>query len=253
MKHETNNAAGSRRIPLEGCLNFRDLGGYRGEGGAEICRGRLYRSDDLSRLSPADIVHITALGIGVVVDLRSAEELDQAPNPLRGRPDFEYRHVPLLDGINSAPGGPPQIRSLPEMYKSLLSNAGSQIAEIFRALCGRGDRGAVFHCTAGKDRTGITAALILNLCGAADEDIIADYALTYENIRPFISEMIRRSREAGFDIPEHFFRSDPAAMRELLDFLKTAYGGAENYLLKAGLEPRDLREFKNSLLGGGPG
>jgi protein-tyrosine phosphatase len=247
MKHETAET-GPRMIPLEGCLNFRDLGGYTGEGAAKIRYGQLYRSDDLSKLSPADIIHIKTLGISIAIDLRSAEELARSPNPLRGRPDFEYHHIPLLDGVNSAPGAPPQIHSLSEMYKSLLSNAGPQIGRTFRVLCGRGSRGLVFHCTAGKDRTGITAALILNLCGVADEDIIADYALTYENIRPIVNEMISQSRQAGFDIPAHLLRSDPICMRELLDFLKASYGGAENYLLKAGLESGALAAFKNNLL-----
>jgi protein-tyrosine phosphatase len=247
MKNETTKAD-PRMIPLEGCLNFRDLGGYTGEGAAKIRYGQLYRSDDLSKLSPADIVHIGTLGISVVIDLRSAEELARAPNPLRGRPDFEYHHIPLLDGINSAPGAPPKIHSLAEMYKSLLSNAGSQISRTFRVLCGRGSRAAVFHCTAGKDRTGITAALILNLCGVADEDVIADYALTYKNIRPIVNEMIRQSRQAGFEVPEHLLRSDPICMREFLDFLKASYGCAENYLLKAGLESGALTAFKNDLL-----
>jgi protein-tyrosine phosphatase len=247
MKNDPAKAV-PRMIPLEGCLNFRDLGGYRGEGGAAIRCGSVFRSDDLSRLSPADIVRLGELGVSIVIDLRSAGELERAPNPLRGRPDFEYHHVPLLDGINSAPDGPPQIHRLSDMYSSLLENAGPLIAAVFRILCGRGERGAVFHCTAGKDRTGITAALILNLCGAADEDIIADYALTYENIRPLIEGMIRQSREAGYPVPEHLLRSDPAVMREFLDVLTTVYGSAEKYLRRAGLDAGQLESLKNSLL-----
>jgi protein-tyrosine phosphatase len=236
-------------IPLEGCLNFRDLGGYAGEGGGKIRYGQIYRADDLSKLSAADIVRIGELGISIVIDLRSAEELNRAPNPLCGRPGFAYHHVPLLDGLNSSPDGPPEIQSLPEMYKSLLPKAGAQIGRVFQALCRREGRGAVFHCTAGKDRTGVIAALILNLCGVADGDIIADYALTYGRMKPLFDAMIRKARQAGVDVPEHLLCSDPAFMEEFLGFLKQTYTGAESYLRGQGLSPGDLGTLRDSLLG----
>jgi protein-tyrosine phosphatase len=242
------STAGPKLIPLEGCLNFRDLGGYRGEGGAKIRYGRIYRADDLSKLSPADIAHIGTLGISIAIDLRSADELEQAPSPLRDRPDFTYHHIPLLDGINSVPNGPPQILSLPEMYKSLLPNSGPQIRRIFQVFAEAGERGAVFHCTAGKDRTGVTAALLLDLCGVARGDIIADYALTYERMRPFFDIIAGKAREAGIHFPEHLLRSDPAFIEEFLDFLKRTYTGAERYLLSLGLSPRELQGLKDRLL-----
>jgi protein-tyrosine phosphatase len=239
-----------RLIALEGCLNFRDLGGYTGEGGRKIGYGRVYRADDLSKLSPGDIARIGGLGISAVIDLRSADELASAPNPLRGRSGFAYHHIPLLDGINSAPGGPVGIESLPELYKSLVVSAQKQIAGVFQVLLEH-KGGTVFHCTAGKDRTGVIAALILGLCGVAEEDIIADYALTYEKMRPFFDTMKEKAREAGFPVPEELLRSDPTFMREFLDFLNRHYGGAEAYLLGLGLTLRDLGDFKNRLLGAG--
>jgi protein-tyrosine phosphatase len=227
-------------------LNFRDLGGYAGEGGGKIRPGQIYRADDLSKLSAADIARLEDLGISVVIDLRSAEELNRAPNPLRGRPGFAYHHAPLLDGVNSS--SEPEIRSLPEMYKSLLPSAGPQIREVFQALCRREGRGAVFHCTAGKDRTGVIAALILNLCGVADGDIIADYALSYERMKPFFGVMTQKARQAGVDIPEDLLLSDPAFMEEFLGFLRQSYAGAESYLRGLGLNAGDLMALKGGLL-----
>jgi protein-tyrosine phosphatase len=153
-----------------------------------------------------------------------------------------------LDGINSETGGPIQTHSLPEMYKSLLTDSGAQIGRIFRIMAEAGDRGLVFHCTAGKDRTGVVAALLLNLCGVADQDIIADYALTYDLMQPFFDVMRERVQEAGFTIPEDLLRSDAVFMREFLDFLKGTYGGAEPYLLIQGLSSRELRDLKARLL-----
>jgi protein-tyrosine phosphatase len=249
MNHEMTTMTDPRLIPLEGCLNFRDLGGYTGEGGRKVLRGRIYRADDLSKLSSADIVRVGELGISTVIDLRSVGELGRAPNPLRGRPGFSYHHVQLLDGVNSAPDGMPRIQSLPEMYKSLLPEAGSQIGRVFQILHDREGRGVVFHCTAGKDRTGVIAALILNLCGVSGEDIITDYALTYELMRPFFDVVAEEARKAGVPIPGQLFQSDPAFMREFLGFLKKTYGGAESYLLSVGLSPRALGDLKNWLLG----
>ncbi|MDR1419576.1 MAG: tyrosine-protein phosphatase [Treponema sp.] len=242
------SAAGPRLIPLEGCLNFRDLGGYTGEGGVKTRYDRIFRSDDLSKLSPADIDRISKLGISIVIDLRADQELSQAPNPLRDHPGFVYRHFPLLDGINSETGGPFLTQSLPEMYKSLLTDSGAQLGRIFRVLAEAGDRGVVFHCTAGKDRTGVVAALLLDLCGVAGQDIIADYALTYDLMRPHFDLMRERAQEAGFSIPEDLLRSDAVFMQEFLDFLKETYGGAEAYLLRQGLSPRELRDLKALLL-----
>ncbi|MDR1970597.1 MAG: tyrosine-protein phosphatase [Treponema sp.] len=243
----TENQDVPRLIVLEGCLNFRDLGGYTGEGGRKIRYGRIFRSDDLSKLSPGDMVRVGELGISTVLDLRSADELARAPNPLRGRPGFAYYHIPLLDGINSETDGPVRIESLPELYKSLVISAGKQIAGVFQVLREQ-KGGTVFHCAAGKDRTGLIAALILGLCGVAEEDIIADYALTYEKMRPFFDTMTQKAREAGIPVPEELLRSDPAFMRELLDFLNRTYSGAEAYLLGLGLTLRDMGDFKNRLL-----
>jgi protein-tyrosine phosphatase len=251
MGNEMTNVNGPKLIPLEGCLNFRDLGGYAA-GGGTVRHGQIYRADDLSKLSPADMARLEELGVSIVIDLRSGEELDRAPNPLRGRPGFAYHHAPLLDGVNSTPDQPPEIQSLPEMYKSLLSNAGPQIRGVFQVLSRREGRGAVFHCTAGKDRTGVIAALILNLCGVADGDIIADYALTYEKMRPFFEVMTQKAREAGIHIPEHLLRSDPAFMEEFLDFLKRTYAGAEPYLLGIGVSAGDLAALKEGLLDPAP-
>jgi protein-tyrosine phosphatase len=248
MKHETTDTTGPRLVPLEGCLNFRDLGGYTGEGGRKVRHNRIYRADDLSKLSAADIVRIGELGITAAIDLRSAGELNRAPSPLRGHPGFAYYHVQLLDGLNSSPDGTPQIQSLPEMYKSLLPEAGSRIGRVFRILCDRQGRGVVFHCTAGKDRTGVIAALLLNLCGVSDGDIIADYALTYTLMRPFFEIVVEKSRKAGTPIPGHMLQSDPAFMREFLDYLKGTYGGAESYLLSLGLDSKDLGGLKDRLL-----
>jgi protein-tyrosine phosphatase len=241
-------ASGPRLISLEGCLNFRDLGGYPGEGGVKTRYGRVFRSDDLSKLTPAGINRLGEMGISIVIDLRADDELNQAPNPLRDHPGFEYHHFPLLDGINSETGGPFLTQSLPEMYKSLLTNSGAQLGQIFRVLAEAGDRGLVFHCTAGKDRTGVVAALLLNLCGVAGQDIIADYALSYDLMRPFFDSMREMAQEAGFSIPEDILRSDAIFMREFLDFLQGTYGGAEPYLLSQGLSPRELRDLKALLL-----
>jgi protein-tyrosine phosphatase len=159
-----------------------------------------------------------------------------------------YHHLSLVDGINSETGGPFLTQSLPEMYKSLLTDSGVQISRIFRVLAEAGDRGVVFHCTAGKDRTGVVAALLLDLCGVAGQDIIADYALTYDLMRPHFDLMREKAQEAGFSIPEDLLRSDAVFMREFLDFLKETYGGAEPYLLRQGLSHRELRDLKALLL-----
>ena len=162
-----------RRIDLEGCLNFRDLGGYPTADGRRLRWRRLFRSDALHHLTPADVLRLREeIGLAHVVDLRSSGELRaEGRGPLEREP-LAFHHLPLFDGLGgrrAAEGVP----DLAELYFAMAEYAREPIARVIATLA-RASGPAVYHCAAGKDRTGLVSAVLLGLLGVRDEQIVAD-------------------------------------------------------------------------------
>ncbi|HMD46264.1 MAG TPA: tyrosine-protein phosphatase [Acidimicrobiales bacterium] len=181
-----------RRVPLETCHNFRDLGGYETTDGRRVRWGRLYRADTLHRLTPHDTATLLALGLRTVIDLRAADELEHH-GPVRvAEHDIAHHHLPILDAVmgENRPVLLAEGEEMPPIgvfYVRMLDHGRSAVSRALEVLAGPGALPAVFHCTAGKDRTGILAAVVLSLLGVPEDTIVADYALTEE---------ARASREA---------------------------------------------------------
>jgi protein-tyrosine phosphatase len=174
-----------RTLPLQGGCNFRDFGGYPALDGATVRWGRLYRSGILSRLTPDDVGAVSALGVRVICDLRRAEERARHPNP-----DFGA-HVARLQWETGQETSPLRAASFAHsasraeahaamltMYMRLPFVLQPRIAGAFAGLQDCGDGAYIVHCAAGKDRTGIVAALILSALGVSRELVVEDYVLT---------------------------------------------------------------------------
>ncbi|MCC8123321.1 MAG: tyrosine-protein phosphatase [Oscillospiraceae bacterium] len=236
-------------IPLEGCFNFRDLGGYPFAGGVTLHK-RLYRADDLCGLTDRDMVTMAALNIGCVIDLRQAHELALRPHPFAEKPNVDYCHIPMND-LLYAQGRPMFVEmpsSLSELYIWMLRMAGHKIADVMYAIIAHRDRPLVFHCAAGKDRTGVIAALLLELAGVCREDIVGDYSQSADNMAPKFAQMREEAlQQGGEDTPEHLLGSAPEDIVKMLEVLQVEYGGAEAYLEKIGLDHEDIRLLKSVL------
>lgn len=176
----------SRHVDFEACFNFRDLGGYETLDGRHVRWHALYRSDTLHRLTPADAEEFDALGLRTVIDLRSHTELDDFGR-LAVAGAHEWHHVPMLDDVKLALRGdaaapereaPPEELAPGEGYVRIVQQFGDALARVLDVLSRDDALPAVFHCTSGKDRTGIVAAVVLELLGVPDEVIAADYVLT---------------------------------------------------------------------------
>ena len=145
----------SRWLPMQGCVNFRDLGGYRSSRGQTTRWRMLFRSDALQEMTHADSeLAIDELNIGLVVDLRNTNEAQRdglGPLPERGA---EYRHYPLLDARGEIPPftGGDIVERLSETYRWLVQNSGVGIAAAIKSVADAldGGKGVVFHCSAGK-------------------------------------------------------------------------------------------------------
>lgn len=172
----------STPLPLKGARNTRDLGGYayRAVDGTRgvTASGAFLRSGSLTRLRAADREFLRAYGLTRVVDIRSDFEVRHWPDPYSRRPEsgVGYVHIPMLDQLNSSGFRGALPECMFDVYRDLLDDSASSIRRVFEAL--DTDGCALFHCRAGKDRTGVIAMLLLRLAGVSDEDIVADYVAT---------------------------------------------------------------------------
>ena len=237
-----------RRIPLEGCVNFRDLGGYPTSDGRTVRWRRLFRSDSLSELTEPDVqTIIETLGLVSVVDLRSSGGTNDGRGLLASS-GIGYHQFPLLErrGFLPPTSGEEVEARLTEMYQWLLFNAGTLMAQAFTTMAQPVNHPAVFHCSAGKDRTGVLSATILDVLGVGREDIVADFLKTNEVIDAVLA---RLHKMPGF---EHSTRegimAPKAAIEKYLDVTQSEFGGSEAYLRHHGVQQNTIDGFRDSLL-----
>jgi len=245
-----------RVIALEHIHNLRDLGGYPTADGRRTRWRTLFRADGLHRLSGDDLEDVRALGLRTVVDLRSDRELaERGRFPVAEHP-VSYHHVSLIDVTwdqEEATGLELDVAGfLLEKYLEILESGEHRLAELFQVLALPEALPAVFHCAAGKDRTGIVAALVLSALGVADDVVVADYALTGE-------AMVRMRRWAEATSPEmaEAFRTQPAAhlaaapgaMAGVLGVLRDVHGSTRDYLRNVGVSNAVLFDLEDALLG----
>jgi len=247
-----------RKLPLEGPRNFRDLGGYPTQGGRRVRWGQIFRADSLAELTDADIAYLGRIGLARVIDLRGELEVSERPNRLAGRAGFDYVQLPIGDGdlspaewarrFEAGEFGEIDASWLVRGYLRTLDERAQRVGGVLSALAAAPSP-AVFHCTAGKDRTGVVSALLLLLLGVPRDVVIGDYSLTALYTGNRIPAADQWFAERGID-PEqaaHVLASRREAMEETLAHLDEAHGGVERFVReKAGLgdvEVRALREW----------
>src|ERR1700730_17518843 len=164
----------SRRLNWPDCRNTRDLGGLPRPGGVTRTRV-LVRSDSVAHLTPAGREAMTAYGVTTVIDLRTDSEGHRAPNPCADNPRLAYRHLPLIDDSMMVELG--TASGMFERYLMMLDGRPDSFRAIFDAVA-EAEGVAVFHCYAGKDRTGLVAAMLLSIAGVSHDAIASDFAET---------------------------------------------------------------------------
>jgi protein-tyrosine phosphatase len=247
--------AADRRVPFEGVTNFRDLGGYRTTSGARTRWGLVFRADALHGLSAADLALYDRLGLRAVYDLRGEVERDERPNPVPSRQLTIIGRAADADPPASMPSATTQAEGeqiLHDLYVGLIDHAAVQIGELFTALSGDDGLPAVFHCHAGKDRTGIVAALLLDALGVHRDTVLDDYELTARyRLRTEQDSSYERLVEAGLS-PEAaagVLTTPRWAMQHALEDLDRRYGGVNQYLQgPAGMHADNLRKLRLRLL-----
>jgi protein-tyrosine phosphatase len=233
----------SRHIRLDGAYNVRDLGGYPTEAG-QTRWGVFLRGDSLHQLTDADIETLLNARVRTVIDLRHEAEVQAAPNRLAGRAQIVYRHIPIFRG--SVSGGAGAAHDLRQVYAYMVDHCQIGLGETLSALADAEDGSVLFHCSAGKDRTGIVAALTLGLVGVPDAVIAADYALTavaMEALRPILVEQTL-ARGGSPEALEPLLSSHPEDILALLDYVRAIYGSVESYAARLGLEGERMARLR---------
>jgi len=245
------NRVWQRFVPLDGCLNFRDLGGYPTADGRMLRRGQVFRSDALHLLTPADVAHLRdELRIGLILDLRGAAELrSEGRGPLADEP-IRFQHLPLFsDEARERGGAAAYEMSLADRYFLLARFAMQPIARVLGAIADA-DAPLVYHCAAGKDRTGVVTALLLSLLGVDDEIIAADYALTKANLDAIVERLTAAEgyQEMLEALPPDTLHAEPHTMHDFLDKLRAEYGSVRGYADAAGVAPATIQRLGTRLI-----
>ncbi len=238
----------TRHLPIAGTYNIRDLGGYDTAIGPTRWR-RILRADALHRLDQTGVATLIETGLATVIDLRHGDELAHQPNPFADHDSVAYHNVSLLDGL--APSLMSNSDLLLELYLLTLQERQGAIAEVLGLIADAPKGAVLFHCTAGKDRTGIIAALLLGLVGVKADDIVDDYAQTAALIAPIVADITAGAVARGAD-PESFQRllaSEPSTMVATLAFIEAQFGSVPAYLAAIGVHTETISRLHNRLVG----
>lgn len=239
--------AGETDAPeVPGTFNFRGVGGLRAAGGVTRS-GVLFRSGNLAHLQEGGRSALSALGIRRVIDLRADDEVARDPSRIEGL-GIETVRAPLF--LGSVASFFVDDFSLPDMYRALLDTAPGRIVEVVRGVLG--DQPVLVHCTVGKDRTGVTVALMLAAAGVDANAVVADYARTEAMLPPARNERViarlRRLHPEARHLEELATRSPAPVMRALLDDVDARFGSAADYLRSHGVVDDELAELRRVLI-----
>ena len=244
-----------RLIGLEAVHNFRDLGGYPTASGRSTKWRTLFRSDGLYRLRGADdMSRVRQLGLKSVIDLRTErEQRDQGIFPTDDI-EVSFHHLSIVDATWSdteTPKFDDEVEFLVWGYRDMLEIGSSRFADAMHVLAQTDSMPAVFHCAAGKDRTGVLAALLLSSLGVDDAHICADYGLTQDAMQRTIAwSKVHRPElaERYANIPKAFLAADPRAMQIVLTELAQQHGSVRNYVREIGVADATVEALGDLLL-----
>ncbi|GIT81240.1 phosphotyrosine protein phosphatase [Leifsonia sp. LS1] len=261
---------------LDGTHNARDLGGTDLDSGATVIPGRLVRSDALATLTPTGTQGVLDLRIGTVIDLRTDGERRRAPDVLPAGHDVELVELPILGGAmdelvrqllpsdgqaalddQQLAALVQQIPTLEDLYVAILRSSAPQFARIARIVAGATGTerpGVLFHCTAGKDRTGLAAALLLAVAGAERAAIVADYELTQANLAgAFADALTGLITQLGIPLVPRLetlaTKAPASAITAALDWVEANHGDAAGYLRSGGATEAEVAAVREALRG----
>lgn len=233
-------------LDVPGAFNVRDVGGLPAAGG--VTRdGVLLRSGHLARLTDEGRGRLADVGIRRIVDLRDAQERRDEPSRIEGL-GVETVHLPMFAG--SAASFFDDDLSLDDLYRGLVDGSAARLVEVVRAVLAV--QPVLVHCTVGKDRTGLSVALVLAAAGVDEDAVVTDYARTEALLPPARNEAVLRFLRGRYPHARHLedlvTRSPAGALRTVFEDLRARYGGPVDYLRAYGLRDDEIAELRRVLV-----
>jgi protein-tyrosine phosphatase len=245
-----------RHIDFESVGNFRDIGGYRAGPGRTVAWRRVFRSGELHRMTAEDLAKLREeIGLASVIDLRSDLEIKRHGVGLLSGSGIKYYNISFIPDGGDAGVDAKKFNEFPDMgefYVHLIRQEGfgQRVVAALEVIAGSDNQPVVFHCTAGKDRTGILTAVLLSVLGVTDKDIEADYCLTGPYIEALFERLkseLKKEKDSP-PLPDFFWRTEPASMALLLSTFRSEYGSVEGYLKGHGAAASLIKRLKTVLL-----
>jgi len=254
-----------RRLDFTGAKNFRDLGGYRTVDGRAVIWGILYRSDQLQKLTNADLNYLTALVLDRIIDFRAAHEKEEAPDRIPSNSDIRIVEIPILDSstevwrdthdqlIKDNLKNIDSVKSMIETNIELATRFTPQMRQFVHELFSASGRPVLFHCAAGKDRTGFAAAILLRILGVPLEVVMEDYLLSnqyYLSAHSWSLFLIRLMKGKRFsNVVKGFLEVRPAYLCAAFEAIDREFGSFEKYVHNGlGLTEQDIKHLRNLYL-----
>lgn len=238
----------SNRLIVPNLYNARDMGGMITKSGKVTAFRRFIRSDSPSELDMAGIDALIEYSVRTVIDLRSEQEISKSGNPFMARPEVSFFNFPLI-ALDPDDAFDPTIdflasNKLGDLYVMMLEHSAKSIQSVLRTILNAQEGVILFHCFHGKDRTGLIAAILYLLAGVSRENIIANYASSFENIRVLVEPLFENTASET----HHVYRSDAENMQILLDHIDKKYSGKiESYLLGIGFSEDEIEKLRNRM------
>ena len=236
VTEEGKSILSDRHLPMTGGYNFRDLGGYRNKDGKYVKWGKIFRSDDLHNLTDADLAYLASIPLVSIVDFRSQEEISQAADldPSSVKHNYKYSITPgdLMQAVQADMKNITEMKAdtlMMGMNVLLVSDSAciQEYRKFFDLLQNDENVPLMFHCSAGKDRTGMGAALVLSALGVDEETILKDYLLSNKYLANKYA-----AYKAQYPALSPLFEVKPEFLTAGLDRIKQDHGSVENYLTK---------------------
>jgi len=236
-----------RTIDFESVSNFRDLGGYRTRDGRTIAWRRLFRSGELQKITKGELKKLRdEIRINSVIDLRSSIEIGERGRGIISETNIKYFNVAVVPETTTSPRKPSEprfqgITNMGEVYlnQAVASAFGNGIIKALNLIAESENYPLLFCCYAGRDRSGMLAAILLSILDVSQEDIVADYCLSNYN-----AEVLLRSPE----MPEWYLKTQRKSIDVFLSGLNLKYGSVKGYVAAQGADPSLFHRLGKGLL-----